>query len=172
VVRRGHLDWRFKRFRFANFWHYILNAELPLFYENRDAYADIAGVASEKLADQEVLVRLSCVVNHGSGSYVYEGTPLDYFYDRSGGVEKVILRDVTYQKLHDFSSAQARPAGLASFVPRIRAGRPERLPEISAGNEAQPGQEVLSINTDVFVLDLKDAHNVGVEYIYFSQTAG
>jgi hypothetical protein len=176
IVRKLHLDWRHPFLRFENFWHYALNAELPLFGENREAFAERAMVSPAVLKDQEVLVRISCVVNHGSGSYVYEGTPRDYFFDRSGGLEKILLEDVTYEKLYDFSSARSSPTGRASLLPRIRAGRPERDVSADEGGEAQVSvgalpliDSVFSIESHVFVLNAADAHNIGIEYIYLPE---
>jgi hypothetical protein len=147
-VRGSGLDLRWPFFRFDNFWHYALNAELPLFGENRDAYAEIARVPVSSLPKQEVVVRLSCVVNHGSNSFVYEGTPFDYFFDRSGVLEKIIVRDVTYAKLYDFSLAP---------------------PVATAQLPAAPVQGPLSVDAGVFVLHASDIHNVAIQYFYLPE---
>ena len=173
IVLRNHLDWRFKLLRFRNFWHYALSAELPLFWENRHLFARRARVPVKLLKDQIVLVRVSGVVNHGSGSYVYAGTPYDYVFDRTGGLEKIFLREVVYQKLYDFSEF-ALPRGKATLVPRLLAGRAERVPDQSG--DAMPASTTpgpssspwLPIETDVFVLNVVDAHNIGIEYIYLA----
>lgn len=150
LVRKLHLDWRYPLIRFDNFWHYALNAELPLFRENRDAYARIAGVPVEALPDQEVVVRLSCVVNHGSNSFVYEGTPFDYFFDRAGGLEKIIVRDVTYERLYDF------------LPPAADSGSGAALP-------ATPIPPSLSVEAGVFILNAADMHNIGIQYFFLPE---
>lgn len=155
-VRKLGLDLRYPILRFDNFWHYALNAELPLFWENRDAYAAIAGVEADALPDQEVVVRVSCVVNHGSNSFVYEGTPFDYFFDRTGALEKIIVRDVTYERLYDFLPAAEAASGTAA--------------------PAGPLPTALSIDAGVFVLNAADIHNIGIQYFFlpeeFSSRAG
>ena len=150
LVRNLRLDLRYPLIRFDNFWHYALNAELPLFWENRDAYAQIAGVPVEDLPDQEVVVRLSCVVNHGSNSFVYEGTPFDYFFDRAGGLEKIIVRDVTYERLYDFP--------------------PPAVPPINgAVLPATPISPALSVEAGVFILTAADMHNIGIQYFFLPE---
>jgi hypothetical protein len=155
IVRGCRLDLRYKFLRFDNFWHYALNAELPLFFENRKAYAQIAKVPEKELEDQEVLVRVSCVVNHGSSSFVYEGTPFDYYFDRDGKLEKIVVKDVTYEKLYDFTSPSSAPKeGEATDVSQ------------PGGNEVD---SLLSIEADVFVLNASDIHNLGIEYFFLPE---
>ena len=149
IVRGLRMDLRWPLVRFDNFWHYALNAELPLFEENREAYARIAGVSVDSLPEQEVVVRLSCIVNHGSNSFVYEGTPFDYFFDRSGSLEKIIVRDVTYEKLYDFSTAPAT----ASATP----------------SAPFPVSAPLSVEAGVFVLHAADIHNVAIQYFFLPE---
>lgn len=155
AVRKFGLDLRFKALRFDNFWHYVLNAELPLFAENRKAYAAIANVPESELESKEVYVRVSCVVTHGSRSFIYAGTPVDYDFDRSGKLERIIVRDVSYQELYD-------------PTPKEEAVPTESATEGAARTReaAQPLGEPLAIESDIFVLNCADIHNVGIEYFF------
>jgi hypothetical protein len=125
VIRRFHLDLRFKFLRIDNPWHYMLNGEQPLFQENRKAYAEMWEIDEKELKRENITVSLSCVVTHGSHSFVYEGIPFDYHLDRSGNLERIILEFVTYQKLYDFSSPGRAPEDGRTAV---RPSAPDAIP--------------------------------------------
>lgn len=150
VVRKFRLDLRFRLLRFDNFWHYALNGEVPLFAENRLKYASSFGIAEKDLDAQGILAFVSCVVSHGARSFVYFGFPLDYFFDREGKLEKIILDTISYEELWS-----PREIELA------RAQNPPVLGNIRG-----------AVVADLLVLNATDLHNIAIEYVFGSvQTA-
>lgn len=144
VVRQFRLDHLFKPLRFDNFWHYALNAETPLFAENISEYAEMLDVSEADLATQESLTIVSCVVAHGPVSFVYFGFPIDYSFDRSGSLEKIVIENVSYQKL--------------------------LTPDEEAATRAASGTiSRSSIEADLLVLNAADIHNLAIQYIFGEQ---
>ena len=144
IVRQCRLDHRFRPLRFDNFWHYALNAEIPLFAENRGEYAQMLDISEADLAAQETVTIVSCVVAHGETSFVYFGFPIDYSFDRSGSLEKIVIENVSYQRL---------------LTPE------EELAIRSAAGTISRS----SIETDFLVLNASDIHNLAIQYIFGAQ---
>lgn len=143
LVRWLGLDLRIKALRFDNFWHYALNAEMPLFAENRADYAAILGISDKDLAAQDILTIVSCVVAHGTKSFVYYGFPIDYSFDRIGSLERIVIENVSYQEL---------------LTPE------EELATRSTGGVIARS----SIVADLFVLNASDIHNLAIQYVFGS----
>ncbi|MEY2584244.1 MAG: hypothetical protein QOD80_270 [Verrucomicrobiota bacterium] len=141
IVRRCRLDHRFKPLRFDNFWHYALNAEIPLFEENISEYAAMLDITERDLVRQESLTIVSCVVAHGATSFVYFGFPVDYSFDRSGGLEKIVIENVSFQEL---------------LTPD------EEIATRAAGGTMSRA----SIEADLLILNSADIHNLAVQYIF------
>ncbi|HEX8898206.1 MAG TPA: hypothetical protein VF751_05875 [Chthoniobacterales bacterium] len=141
VVRQFRLDHKFKPLRFENFWHYALNAEMPLFAENIGEYAEMLDVSEADFVKQESLTIVSCVVAHGPTSFVYSGVPFDYFFDRSGNLDKIVIENVSYQQLvtPDEETATRAAGGTISRA---------------------------SIEADVLILNAADIHNLAIQYIF------
>lgn len=151
LVRGCGLDLRFRLLRFENFWHYALNAEIPLFAENRDEYGELLRCPGNQVKRQKILVIVSCVVTHGSRSFVYFGFPLDYHFDRQGNLEKLVLDSVSYEEL---------------WSPReIAAGKLRHPLDLTKARSANVRG---AIESDIFVLNAADAHNIGIEYLFLS----
>jgi len=144
VVRRYRLDHRFKPLRFDNFWHYALNAEVPLFGENISEYAEMLDISEAEVVTQESLTIVSCVVSHGPTAFVYFGFPIDYSFDRDGTLEKIVIENVSYQELLTPDEETATRA---------------------AGGTMSRG----SIEADFLVLNALDIHNVAIQYIFGAQ---
>jgi hypothetical protein len=142
LVRGFRIDHRFKLLRFDNFWHYALNGEIPLFFENRSKYAEVLGMS------EQVLAIVSCVVNHGARSFVYFGFPLEAYFDQFGKLEKIVVEGVSYEELRATSGEGTQASGETGAV-QTRAR--------------------LSIAADILVFNACDIHNIAIEYIFASR---
>ena len=153
-VRANEWDLKFKFLRFDNFWYYALDAKVPYFAENREEYNYLPDNRAERPV---AIVIVSCVVNHGSSSFVYYGFPADYDFDQSGKLERLVLESVTYQELctpreenkRNRASERAKTMGDLKNVNVF----PARLPIVG----------------DLFVLNSSDIHNLSVEYAFLTE---
>lgn len=89
VVRAGKWDRKTTVFRFKNDWYYLLTGEVLEFADNPVAYREFDGVY------------LSAVVETGNRSYLYRGIVTDFTFDRTGGLDRIVLRDAHRRELED-----------------------------------------------------------------------
>lgn len=88
IVRGRHWDHKFRFVRFNNEWFYWLRAEITQFSETDDLEGEIIGTV------------LSAVVHHKE-DYLYTGIVIDYFFDKEGNLDRVILDQASRRKLCD-----------------------------------------------------------------------
>ncbi|HEX9927424.1 MAG TPA: DUF6338 family protein [Pyrinomonadaceae bacterium] len=86
-VRRVKLDRKTRFFRFNNEWFYALRGELAQFRETPDVEGMIAGIL------------LTTIVHHEGQNYLYRGFVYDFFFDKSGNLDRVILLDTDRRDL-------------------------------------------------------------------------
>lgn len=94
VVRKVHLDRKFKLFRFQNSWHYILKGEFFDFPR-----ADIS-LDRDKVEDIE-FVFVDAILNLNEGTYLYDGILVDYELSNQGGLDTISITNVQRRKLLD-----------------------------------------------------------------------
>jgi hypothetical protein len=83
LVRSGRWDLRIPGLRFDNDWHYVLTGEFLRFPENREPSTPI---------DVD-LVQVSVVVEMGGESYLITGRLQEFFLDREGKLDRLVLAD-------------------------------------------------------------------------------
>jgi len=132
LVRHFKLDHRFQLLRFRNEWYYLLSGE----------YAELPEQGST--AAQPDLVYLSTVVAQGSQTYLYRGYIADYYFDRSGNLDRVVLRDAMRRLL-----TEDRPSGTEHAID---------------GDE-----RFYSIVGDRFVLKYSEMQTINIQGISFSE---
>jgi hypothetical protein len=89
VVRSLHLDHQFRFFRFNNEWFYWLRGEITQFKET----TEVGGQVKD--------VYLTSVVHHEAANYLYTGYVRDFFFDKSGNLDRIILEYPRRRKLGD-----------------------------------------------------------------------
>jgi hypothetical protein len=104
VVRYNHLDLRWDRLRFNNEWHYLFSGEARVFTVEQEERT-IASI-KEFLSWDAAFVFVSVVVNHGEDSVLYWGILSDYFFNRAGRLERIVLTDAQRRPLREESDRQ------------------------------------------------------------------
>lgn len=95
IVRKKKLDLKTRFFRFNNEWFYSLRGEVAEFNETPDIDGQVDGVM------------LTTVVHHGEKvNYLYRGFVYDFFFDKEGNLDRVVLmyadrRDLSNDKTSD-----------------------------------------------------------------------
>jgi hypothetical protein len=156
LVRSLGLDLRWWTLRFDNFWYYVLTGEYVYFSENRASFAHL--LEKPKIFVAPIII-VSCVVTHGSQSFIYYGFPWEHYYDQSGNLERILLKGVTYQEL---------------LTPQEEARRSRAAERVTkAGHSASSHifSERLPIVGDFFILKGSDIHNLSVEYVFLTEQA-
>lgn len=152
LVRHFRLDHKYEALRFDNFWYYVISGEFPYFAENISSYPHL------KDAPRPIIF-FSCVVTHGSRSFLYYGFPIKHYYDRfTGQLDRIHLKHVTYEEL---------------FSPREEAKRARAARKAAAAGELDSPSlflPQLPIIADFFILNRSDFHNLSVQYINISST--
>ena len=89
AVRRFGLDRKTRVLRFNNQWFYLLSGEITQFKGSPDIDQEIDGVL------------LTTIVHHTDGDYLYRGLVADFFFDRDGSLDRVLLTLPARRKLAD-----------------------------------------------------------------------
>jgi len=89
LVRRFHIDHATRFLRFDNEWYYWLTGEITSFQETANVDGKIHGVY------------LTTVVHHSGCDYLYTGFVKDFFFDKEGHLDRVILENTERRKMSD-----------------------------------------------------------------------
>ncbi len=79
LVRKWKLDRRTRILRFNNEWFYLLSGEITQFKEFPEDLGKVDGVY------------LTTIVHHSGKDYLYRGIVADFFFDKSGNLDRVLL---------------------------------------------------------------------------------
>jgi hypothetical protein len=96
LVRWMRWDHKYRFLRFNNEWYYLLSGEIHSFQETPDIEGETKGVY------------LTTVVHHSNVDYLYTGFVIDYFFDRNGNLDRVILDEVARRRLSDDKSEEMK----------------------------------------------------------------
>lgn len=80
IVREQKWDRSTRLLRFNNEWFYLLSGEITEFYEFPEVLPKVDGVY------------LTAVVHHSDSDYLYRGIVADFFFDKTGNLDRVLLR--------------------------------------------------------------------------------
>jgi len=79
IVRKFKWDRKTKVLRFNNEWYYLLSGEITEFYDYPERLPPVDGVY------------LTAVVHHSDTDYLYRGIVSDFFFDKTGNLDRVLL---------------------------------------------------------------------------------
>lgn len=118
-VRAYRLDLRYDFLRFSNEWHYLFSGEARIFKVDQ-AERTVASITD--YLDQEFeFVFVSVVLTVGGQPVLYWGVLSDYFFDASGRLDKIVLKDAQRRVLQpdtdDASAKAATPIQDERFYP-------------------------------------------------------
>lgn len=119
LVRGWKLDLRYDWLRFSNEWFYLFSGEARVFQQPQ-ADRDLRSIRKFLRSDEVDLVFISVVVEQGEGPILYWGVLADYFFDRDGRLEKVVLEEAQRRNLSNDATTdteQAIPTADDRFYP-------------------------------------------------------
>lgn len=91
-VRARHLDLRYSALRFSNEWHYIFWGERRAFDQRHSEIKDLF----KKKVD---MTFISAVVDEGGQSLLYWGVLSEYYFNRAGDLELIVLEKAARRQL-------------------------------------------------------------------------
>lgn len=127
VVRRKKWDRSTRILRFNNHWFYLLTGELTQFGEYPAGFDKISGVT------------LTAIVHHQKDDWLYIGLIEDFFFDKSGDLDRVLLSLVTRRKLTD---------------------------DLNSGEETLAEEDYYHIEGDYFVIRYSEMITMNLDYIF------
>ena len=134
AVRQLGLDRSTRILRFNNQWFYLLSGEITQFKGSPHIDQEVDGVL------------LTTIVHHAEADYLYRGLVADFFFDKEGYLDRVLLTLTARRKLSDDRKTE-------------EAGSPE--------SEAR----YYDIEGDYFVLKYSEMSTVNVDYIFVIREA-
>ena len=126
IVRKQGWDRSTRILRFNNQWFYLLSGEITEFKESPEGFAEISGVV------------LNTVVHHQEADWLYVGVIADFFFDKAGSLDRVLLTSVERRKLSDDINADAD----------------------------DPDEKYYDIEGDYFVLRYSEMSTINIDYIF------
>lgn len=133
LVRRYKLDRRTRILRFNNEWFYLLSGEITEFVEYPEDLGKVDGVY------------LTTIVHHSGKDYLYRGIVADFFFDKSGNLDRVLL-----------TLAHRRP-----LLADREAGREFDHDEID--------DRYYSIEGDYFILRYSEMSTINLDYFFIEE---
>jgi len=112
-VRFLFLDLRFAVFRFRNEWYYLFSGEETIIDSLKGRYSALERLFIRPRNIRWILnslfVFVSVVITQGSTTYIYAGVLGDWYYDKQGMLEKIVLlwarrRNIKYDQRGRFTS--------------------------------------------------------------------
>jgi hypothetical protein len=162
LVRWQKLDLRYDWLRFSNEWYYIFSGEARVFKANQED-RDLRSI--KRFLDRDFdFVFISVVVIQGDVPVLYWGALVDYHFDASGRLEKIVLDEAHRRPLRadeDGTSPKDADtgAGAGNAGNRNAADRP--LPFAS--------ERFVPIRGSYLVIDYADVRTLNVEYKVFAE---
>lgn len=98
IVRKTKWDRSTRILRFNNQWYYLLSGEITEFKESPEEFPEIDGVL------------LSTVVHHQKEDWLYIGLIADFFFDKAGDLDRVLLTSVERRALSDDNKQGSKDA--------------------------------------------------------------
>ncbi len=92
IVRNYKLDRKHKLLRYDNPWYYLLKGEILEFKEKDKRWTEIPNAKS-------LNVYLTAVVHHSQGDYLYRGIVDEFYFDKDGNLDRVLLLQAHRRKL-------------------------------------------------------------------------
>jgi hypothetical protein len=135
LVRRAGWDRKYPFFRFDNEWNYVFTGEVREFTADPGALTPISGTY------------VSVVLELGGRPFLYVGILVDYYFDRSGNLDRLLLSSAVRR---DFSQDRAHSS-----------------PEDTDPPQSGTGEErFYAIDGDYLVVRYSDIKNLNIKYLY------
>lgn len=138
LVRQLGLDRSTRIMRFNNQWFYLLSGEITQFKGSPDIDQEVAGVL------------LTTIVHHTDADYLYRGVVADFFFDKEGSLDRVLLTLAARRKLVD--DRKTEEAGSLESEARYY--------DIDGDYFVLKYAEMSTINVDYFFVDLETEEEV------------
>lgn len=150
IIRRRGWDLRYRILRFNNPWHYYFHGETTDLDDGTDATRWIhAGTA------------VSGIVDTSGGPYLYVGILYDYFFDRAGNLDHIVLTGAFRRAL--WADRGAHPA-----AEETAPAEGETFSEGDNGNEQVMDQRYYEIDGNFVVLKYSDMRTLNLKYLRVS----
>lgn len=159
-VRLTGLDRRFTFFRLKNDWFYFLRGEMFDFYEFRDFFK-----VSHKITGTYV----SVVVSQSDGDFLYKGFLWDFYLDRNGELDRLLLHNVIRRKFtpgeqSGLTDRSGSPSPLAELA-RDPTGTGEALVRI----DDHPHWTFERISSQIWTVKYADCKTLACTYFYIQE---
>lgn len=92
IVRNRKLDRKHRLLRYDNPWYYLLKGEILDFKEKGELWPETPDSIS-------INVYLTAVVHHSQGDYLYRGIVDEFYFDKDGNLDRVLLLQAHRRKL-------------------------------------------------------------------------
>lgn len=100
LIRKTRTDLVFQDFKFSNEWHYYFSGEARVFAMEKPTYRDVKSFLKQPIDG----VYLSFTLSKNSEEYLYWGLLYEYYFDKKGQLDKLILTEVSRRRLSDDKS--------------------------------------------------------------------
>ncbi len=156
-VHGGRFGGAESRDAFRPDWHYLFSGECR---HNRSQ-----PFTAEELNSRFGGVFLSSVVSHADGSYLYIGYVSDYFFDRSGNLDRVVLLYARRRKLSQDRGAGGPEGGVLG---QGDMPGPVQPPTGTSEAATAPGAEsrFYPIRGHFLVLRYAEMHTINIQYVF------
>lgn len=130
------------RFAFDTPWYYELKGKLS---ETQDAQ----------------LIKVSCLVDIKSTSFLYYGVLEDFYLDSNGQLNRIVLSGVMRRPIESDEEVTSRNPVLAAAIKKFAAASEiEALP---------PSSRFYDVKGDRLILKYEDIKNINIEYLYIQE---
>lgn len=136
IVRKFHLDLKYKLFRFDNLWQYIFYGEIfsfpevPNFKEEKGSLGIGGGDA----------VAVDLLLSAGGELYLYKGELFDYHLAANNRIDYLILSDVSRRKL------SSDPKDLGKAADEVESTKSDRFYSIPGDMLVFRGEDIINVN--------------------------
>lgn len=148
VVRKNKLDLRYDFLRFNNEWYYLFTGEARIF-EQPQKDRSIQGI-KEFLKTEIDFIYISALVEQSNTSYLYWGALSDFYFDRSGKLDRIVLSNAYRRILEEDRNEDDSTSDLTDEG---------RFYKIAGDYFIIPYHEIININIEYFVLDETNSEN-------------
>lgn len=97
LIRKTRSDLVFQDFKFSNEWHYYFSGEARVFAMEKPTYRDISRFLKQPIDG----VYLSFTLSKNAEEYLYWGLLYEYYFDKKGQLDKLVLTEVSRRRLSD-----------------------------------------------------------------------
>lgn len=155
IIRWTHLDLIFPNNQFNNEWHYYFSGEARVFGLKKPSWKLI----NDFLKGEIECVYLSFTLEKNSESYLYWGLLYEYYFDKKGNLDKIVLTEVSRRKLTDDFHQSGN-----------NESAPEDLVEVTDNQSSEfTDTRFYPIRGEYIVFDYTEINDLNIEYLIFEE---